>query len=77
MFALFANSKTLFANHYFTLSIIYHAHGMIYRVLSEPCVYISCYYRNVQGPHRADNFGTRAPESRGHSPGTGLVPAAP
>ena len=31
---------------------------MIYRVLSEPCVYISL-------PHGADDFGTGVPDSRG------------
>ena len=50
------NSKVLFATNYFTLSIIYHVPGMIYCVLSEPCVYISCYYGNVQGVAGADEF---------------------
>ena len=30
-----------------------------------------------RAPHRADDIGTRAPDSRGHSPATGLVPPAP
>ena len=77
MLVLFANSNMLFAINYFTLFSIYHIHGMIYRVLSVPCVYVSCYYRNVQGPHGADDFGAYAPTSAVHSPGTGLMPPAP
>ena len=38
---------------------------MIYRVLSEPCVYISLHYRNVQAPQGADDIGARVPDSRG------------
>ena len=38
---------------------------MIYCVLSEPCVYISCYYGNVQGAAGADDFCARVPDSRG------------
>ena len=52
MFVLFANSKTLFAILDLILFSIYHNHGLIYRVLSVPRVYISCYNRNVQGAAR-------------------------
>ena len=38
---------------------------MIYHVLSEPCVYISCYYGNVQGAAGADDIGGRVTDSRG------------
>ena len=65
MFVLFANSIMLFATNYFTLSSIYHTHDIIYRVLSEPCVYISIHYRNVQGAAGADDFGTGIPDSSG------------
>ena len=77
MLVLFANSETLFATNYLTLFSIYHIHGMICRVLSEPCVYISCYYRNVQGATRADDFGTAVQTPALHCPGTGLVPPVP
>ena len=30
-----------------------------------------------RAPHRADDFGTGVPDSRGHSPGTVLVPPVP
>ena len=47
---------------------------MIYRVLSAPCVYISSHNRNEQGPHGADDIGTRPDRTRPvHSIGTGLV----
>ena len=65
MFVLFANSKMLFASNLFTLSSLYHIHSMIYRVPSEPHVYISVHYRNVQGAAQADDIGTGVPDSRG------------
>ena len=77
-FVLFAKSKMLIATNYFKLSSIYHINGMIYRVLSEPCVYISLHYRNVQGACRADDIGPtlvlvyRTPAV--HSPATDIVP---
>ena len=77
MFVLFANSKTLFAIFFYILFSIYHIHGMIYSVLSTPCVYISCYYANVHGLHGGDDFGTGALTPAVHSPSTGLVPPAP
>ena len=36
---------------------------MVYCVLSEPCVYISCYYGNAQGAAGAEDFGARVPDS--------------
>ena len=54
----------LFANHDFPLCSIYHHHRMIYRVLSESCVYFSCYYGDVRAPHCAGDIGTGVPESR-------------
>ena len=65
MLVVSANSKILFAINHFTLSVIYHVHGMNYRVLSEPHVYISSHYRHVQGLHGADDIGTGAPDSCG------------
>ena len=65
MIMLLPNPKILFETNYFMLSIIYPVPGMIYRVLSAPCVYISVHYRNVQGPHGADDFGTGVPDARG------------
>ena len=53
MLVLFANSNMLFAINYLILFSIYHIYGMIYRVLSEPCVYVSCDYGNVQGAIRS------------------------
>ena len=49
----------------------------LHSVLSEPCVYISCDYGNVKGPHRADDFGMGVPSPVVHSPGTGLVQPVP
>ena len=40
-------------------------------------MYISCYYGNVQAPHRADNFGTGVPSPTLLSPATALVQPAP
>ena len=66
MFFLFANSKMIFAIIYCILSCIYHVPGMICRVLSEPCVYISLHYIEMyRAPYGADDFGTGAPDSRG------------
>ena len=64
MFVELANSKILFAANCFQLFSIYHGYRMICRVLSEPCVYISSHYRNVQGAAGADDFGTGVPDSR-------------
>ena len=38
---------------------------MIYRVLSEPCVYISCYYGNVQGAAGSRQHWYSCTHSRG------------
>ena len=76
MFVLFANSKMLFATNYSTLFSIYHIHGMMYHILSEPFVYISCYVcdGNVGVLNRSGDFGTGVPDSPGalssHSLGT-------
>ena len=45
---------------------------MIYCVLSAPCVYISCYYRNVQGAACSRRLWS-VPTPGVHSPTTGLV----
>ena len=50
---------------------------MIYLVLSEPCVYMSCYYGNVQGASGAVDFGTGVRNSRAHSPATVLASTEP
>ena len=75
MLVLFANSNMLFAINYLLLFSIYHIYGMIYRVLSEPCVYVSC--EMYGAPYRAENFGALVPTPAVHSPGTGLVQPAP
>ena len=49
---------------------------MIYRK-SEPCLYMSCSYGNVQAPRRADDFGKAVPDSHDtlstHSFSTGVI----
>ena len=77
MLGLFKNSNMLFAINYSTLFSIYHIHGMIYRVLSVPCVYISCYYRNVQGAARQTTLVRVYQSPAVHSPGAGLVRHVP
>ena len=52
-----------YSTNYFTESIIYHVPGMIYCLLFASCVYISCYYGNVQALHGADDIGARVPDS--------------
>ena len=60
MFVLLTNSEMLFATIYLTLSSIYHIHGMIYCVLSEPCVYIRVHNRNMRALYAADDIGMHA-----------------
>ena len=77
MLVLSANSKILFVTNYLSLFIIYHIHGMIYRVLSAPCVYISVHNRNVQGAARQTSLVRMHQTPALHSPGAALVPPTP
>ena len=69
-------AKILFATDYFTLSLIYHVPGMIYHVLSEPCVYISSDNKNQQDRVQQTTLVHMYLTPAVHSPAIVLVPPA-